>query len=413
MKRNRIVALIITLILIVTTSCTPELSDSNENADSTVNENVDSAVDENTDSATDINAEKEYEEAAPVIEGLIYESTVALDYAKCFQIYRYEGGYSVICVDDGRNYLLVPEDGTIPESVSLEYIVIQKPLNNIYMASSASMSLFDALDALDTIRLSATNADGWYVEHAKEAMEEGNILFAGKYSEPDYELLLEQKCTLAIENTMLLHTPEVQEKLEELGISVFIDRSSYEEHPLGRTEWIKVYGEFTDTTENAVTFFEEQKAYITNLEEEENAGKTVAYFYMSQSGTVVTRKTSDYVPKMIELAGGNYIFDNLGSEETSASSSVNMTMEEFYASAKDADYIIYNGTIDNPLNSVEELVAKSELFEDFKAVQDGNVWCTGKNMFQATDTIGSIIGDFHTMLTDDSAEELTFMYRIH
>ncbi len=407
MKRNRIriFALILTLLLIVTTSCTPELSDSNENTDS--------AADENVDSPTDINAEKEYGETAPVIEGLIYESAVALDYAKCFQIYRYEGGYSVICVDDGRNYLLVPEDGTIPESVPMEYIVIQKPLNNIYMASSSSMSLFDALDALDTIRLSATNADGWYVEHAKEAMEEGNILFAGKYSEPDYELLLEQKCTLAIENTMLLHTPEVQEKLEELGISVFIDRSSYEEHPLGRTEWIKVYGEFTDTTENAETFFEEQKAYITNLEKEENTGKTVAYFYMSRSGTVVTRKTSDYVPKMIELAGGNYIFDNLGSEETSASSSVNMTMEEFYASAKDADYIIYNGTIDNPLNSVEELIAKSELFEDFKAVQDGNVWCTGKNMFQATDAIGSIIGDFHTMLTDDSVEELTFMYRIH
>lgn len=403
MKRNdvfvRIATFILIVILMFMTGCTSEAPFSGEK--------------EPMSSDAGSNSETEYDEAAPVIEGLVYESAVALDYATCFQIYRYEGGYSVICVNDGRNYFLVPEDGVVPESLSSEYIVIQKPAENIYLASSASMSLFDALDAMDTIRLSAINADGWYIDSARDAMEEGSILFAGKYSEPDYELLIDQGCTLAIENTMLLHTPEVQEKLEELGIAVFIDRSSYEEHPLGRTEWIKVYGEMTGTAETAEAYFEGQKAYVTDLEEDENTGKTVAYFYLSQSGTVVTRKTSDYVPKMIELAGGNYIFDNLGSEEATASSSVNMTMEEFYASAKDADYIIYNGTIDNPLNSVDELIAKNELFRNFKAVQNGNVWCTGKNMFQATDTIGGIIGDFHTMLTDEDAEELTFLYRLH
>ena len=138
----------------------------------------------------------------------------------------------------------------------------------------------------------------------------------------------------------------------------------------------------------------------------------MAFFYMSESGSVVARKSGDYVPQMIGLAGGHYIFDSLGSGEESASSSVNMTMEEFYATAKDADYIIYNGTIDHPLTSVQDLVDKNALFQDFKAVKEGHVWCSGKNMFQATDVIGSMIYDIHTMLTDEEAEELTFLYRV-
>mgnify|MGYP000376370697 CR=1 FL=1 len=59
-------------------------------------------------------------------------------------------------------------------------------------------------------------------------METGDILYAGKYSTPDYEKIVEQNCGLAIENTMILHTPEVKEQLEKFGIHVLVDYSSYE-----------------------------------------------------------------------------------------------------------------------------------------------------------------------------------------
>lgn len=87
--------------------------------------------------------------------------------------------------------------------------------------------------------MSGAQASDWYIDHAKKAMEDGKILFAGKYSEPDYEMLIDEDCDLAIESTMILHTPKVQEMIEDLDIPVFIDRSSYESHPLGRTEWSK------------------------------------------------------------------------------------------------------------------------------------------------------------------------------
>ena len=360
----------------------------------------------------DLNGNNDTLDEVPLIEGLHFKESVSLDYAECFDIYRYDEGYSLICVNDGRNYLLVPEGKEVPEGTE-EFYIIKKPVTDIYLASTSTMALFDAMSALDCVGMSSLAAKDWYMDSVITAMENEDILFAGKYSEPDYELLLDEECELAIENTMILHAPEVQEKLEELGITVFIDCSSYEPHPLGRTEWIKVYAEITDRQKEAEAFFAGQKDYVDKLAEYENTGKTVAYFYINETGSVVVRKSADYVPKMIEIAGGQYIFDNFGKEDTKASSSTNITMEEFYNTAKDADYLIYNAAIDNPISSVDELIDKNSLFADFKAVKNDNVWCTERNMFQATDSIGNIINDFHTILTDDDAEELEFVYHIH
>ena len=41
---------------------------------------------------------------------------------------------------------------------------------------------------------------------------------------------------------MIYHSPEVKEQLEKLGVPVLVERSSYEQDPLGRMEWVKVYG---------------------------------------------------------------------------------------------------------------------------------------------------------------------------
>ena len=52
---------------------------------------------------------------------------------------------------------------------------------------------------------SGTDADGWYIEEAKKALEDGSISFAGKYSAPDYELILSKNCGLAVESVSYTH----------------------------------------------------------------------------------------------------------------------------------------------------------------------------------------------------------------
>ncbi len=343
--------------------------------------------------------------------GLAYESTLPLQYADQFSVDYYEGGYKLISVSDGRRYLLIPEGKEAPEGLDSSVCRVHMPVDNIYLAATSAMALFNALDALDAISMSGTKAEGWTIDAAVAAMEAGDILYAGKYSEPDYEMLMNQSCDLAIESTMILHSPKIQEMIELLGIPVFIERSSYETNPLGRTEWIKVYGAMLDKEAEAEEFFAGQAAVAEEMAQYENTEQTVAFFYINTGGSAVVRSSSDYVPKMIELAGGRYVFRDLENEE-SRRSSIPVTMEEFYNAAVDADYLIYNADIDDSLNSIDDLLAKNSLFGDFKAVKNGNVWSTGKQFYQATDSVASFITDVHRMLEGET-DGMTFLTKLN
>ncbi|HIS30736.1 MAG TPA: ABC transporter substrate-binding protein [Candidatus Limivivens intestinipullorum] len=336
-----------------------------------------------------------------------------LSYAEQFSVDYYEGGFALITIGGTDRFLVVPEGAEAPEDLDGDIAVLRQPIENIYLVATSAMDLFAAIDGLDSIRLSGTSAENWYVDAAREAMEEGSIVYAGKYSAPDYELILSENCGLAVESTMINHTPEVQETLESFGIPVLVERSSYESHPLGRVEWMKLYGVLLGKEELAEEKFQEQQAMLESVESQENTGKTVAFFYITSVGYANVRKSGDYVSKMIELAGGNYIFQDLGGEEN-AMSTMNMEMEQFYAKARDADYIIYNSTIDGELQTIDQLLDKSALLADFKAVKEGNVWCTQKNMFQETTGIGTMIVDIHRMLTEEAPNltELTYMYKL-
>ena len=340
---------------------------------------------------------------------LEYEDRMELDYAKEFAIDEYKDGYRLISISDGSRFLVVPEGKEAPDDLEADIVVLNQPVDHIYLAATAVMDMITSIDALGAIRLSGTKSSGWYIEEAKEAMEEGSILYAGKYSAPDYERIVSEGCRLAIENTMINHAPEVREKLEKFGIPVFLDYSSYETHPLGRVEWVKLYGVLLGKEEQAERAFVGEEAALEDAICGEPTGKTVAFFFITTNGAVNVRKSSDYIPKMIELAGGTYVFDSLGDAQ-SRSSSVTMQMEEFYAAAQDADYLIYNSSIDGEVGSIDELLGKSSLLGDFKAVQEGNVFCTTKNLYQESMSIGTLTKDIHSMLTGET--EMTYLYRL-
>lgn len=379
--RKRGMVLLLSLLLLLTAACSP----GEGGADGERN--------------TDISAELEYEDSMELL------------YAEKFSVDYYTGGFSLVTVNGSERYLVVPEGKESPGDLAEDITVLYQPLDRIYLVASAVMDMFISMDSLDVIRFTGTKAASWYLEEAREAVETGDILYAGNYSAPDYEQILAEGCDLAIENTMVYHTPEVKEQLEKFGIPVMVDYSSYETEPLGRTEWVKLYGLLAGREEEAAGAFAGQQEAFASIGDAEDTGKTVAFFYITSSGEVNVRKASDYLPKMIELAGGHYVFSDLGAEDDTASSTVSLQMEEFYAAAREADYLIYNSTIDGELSSVEELFGKSELLENFKAVREGNVYCTTRDLYQSSMELGTMIADIHGMLNGEE-DGLTYLYRL-
>ena len=353
---------------------------------------------------------------------LTYDHSMELSYAENFAVDYYEGGYKLLTTRlNGDRILIVPKHQQAPEDAEAlvspsaegepgKLIVLQEPVKNLYLVASSVMDMFAQLDSMDAISMCGLKEEDWYIPAAKQAMKDGTLLYAGKYSQPDYELLLSQNCSMAIENSMIYHTPEVMEKLEEFGIPTLVEYSSYEEHPLGRVEWVRFFGALLDQEEKADQLFEKQKEALKRVETEESTGKTVAFFYITSNGLVQVRQSTDYIPKMIELAGGKYVFENLGDPD-SRRSTVNLQLEDFYDGAQDADFLVYNTTIDRQVQTLEDLLKKCSLLKDFKAVKNHQVWCTTEDMYQQSMSAGNLIEDFHRMLTGDD-KETRYLYRL-
>ena len=338
---------------------------------------------------------------------------------------------------------------------ALELTVLQQPLTTTYVAASAVMAPLCDLGAVSQIRFSGLREEGWYVDEARTAMKAGSMLFAGRYSEPDYETLLREGCDLALESTMIYRSPEVIEKLSALGIPVYIDYSSYEPHVLGRLEWIRVYGALFGHEEKAQQWYASERDRIraiqkdaeTSSGEASQSGKsaeksetktsrnskneasstetssgragtdttadqrpTVVYFYVNSSGQIQVRQPHDYIPELLELAGARYLAPDMSSLSGSRKSNVTVSLEDFYSSCKDADYLIYSATLDRPLSSIQELLGKNALFADFRAVKEGHVYTTDKDFYQLSDRMADFAEDVSRMLQDQ--DDMHFLKKV-
>ena len=354
-----------------------------------------------------VNVEKDA--SAPQIEGLTYQTSLARSWAEKFAVHYYEGGYKLLDLGDSGKFLVVPEGAEVPAKLAKDIAVLQQPIDRIYLCATSGMALIDALGATGSVTLTGTDVSGWEIEAPRAALRSGAMRFSGRYNAPDFEMLVANSCDVAIESTMILHNPEVKEMIEHLGVPVLIELSSYESEPLGRLEWVKLYGALLNRELAAQEFFAEKEAIVKEIASNAPTGKTVVFFAVKSDGSVTIRRPGDYMARCIDLGGGSYAFANL--EASGSGNTINITMEQFYSVASKADYLVYNGTIQQPINSVDDLLSLSETFADYKAVKEGHVYSTARDLYQSTDKIAEVIADFHTLVTG-GGDSMTFLYKV-
>ncbi|MGN1410381.1 MAG: ABC transporter substrate-binding protein [Eubacteriales bacterium] len=393
---NRKIAALMTAILMALTAFTAcSNSDGGDETDGNLNETENTAV--NTE-----------DEAESYDGKLVFDSSMELQYAKCFSVDYYKGGYKWIKTTGGASIFVVPEGMSVPSEIDSDTCVLQQPVDNILVSSTPVTSLINAVGALDSISLTTYDVDSWYIDSVKDAMNSGKLSYIGNYKEPDYEMITAAGVNFAIFSTML--TEDVAAQLDQLGVYVMLDQSIDEDHPLARVEWSKLYGAMFDCEEKADEVFETQVNYVNEIAKAENTGKSVAVFYITSKGMLYARNADDYIAKMVELAGGEYALSDVGVGETGT---INMEIEAFYDKAKDADYIIYIWSLGGKPETLDDLIARSAVISEMDAVKNGNVWCTTPNFFQISDTIGSMINDIHLMFeADESTDALTYLTRL-
>lgn len=331
--------------------------------------------------------------AASFIDGLEIVSELKPQYAERFRV-LYTENFIVIIINNMYCYVMGEDIERFSDNIPNEVTVLKGPLEKIYVAGTGSMDYFVTLDVLSAVKFSSIDSKEWNLDKVSQEMEEGNIVYAGKYSAPDYERLVGDGCDLAVLNTMISHSPETLDMLDNLSIPYIIDYSSYESNPLGRMEWIKLYGELMGKAQAAKECFDENASIISSGFEQK--GLSVGYFYINNSGGIVVRRNQDYVAKMIEYAGGTYCLNDDSSYD--GSGTMNVQAESFYGKVNECDYLIYNTTIVGEINSIKDITDKCSVLANTKAFKDGNVFTIDKDFYQSPMNIAEYIEDINAML---------------
>ena len=370
-------------------------------------------------------AQNDNEIVKPELTGLTLIDSLPLLYTKGFEVEHYEDNaknrYSFITIADGNmsgetsQYFLMASGGKGDISLLEENKKKNPGLTVIYdtkktcIVSGQAMDPVAKLGAMENIAFSGRKKEDWAIPEAKDAMEKGRMVYAGKYSSPDFELLLSGGCGLMIENTMIYHNPKIKEKLEGIGIPVLVERSGYEDDPLGRLEWVKLYGAIFEREEEAKKLFDEQVERIEKVKGLPETDKTVAVFSVDSNGRVSVRRPGDYISRMIELSGGKYL--PKGPLGDSSSSTVKLSMEDFFLKCESADILIYNSTISGEIEKKSDLVSKSKILKDMKAFKEGDIYCLSSDYYEMSMSTADFISDMRKVLSGEK-EGLQFLKEV-
>lgn len=319
------------------------------------------------------------------------DTKVKVEYATGFSIEYIGDGCKKVVDGEGRTLLLVLRGKKVPDGYK-GVPVIYTPIDNVLAASITQVSLLRPLNVLHSISGVTADKNDWYIAEIKKGLEKGSIKFVGgsNMGEPDYEKVQALNPQIVFAYTGAYGQQKMINKLSELGIKYAIDNEYLEEHPLGRMEWIKFLGAFYNKEAEATAYFNNAVKAVNALNTKIPKGTKPKVLWGSiYKGEVYVPNGGSYVAKMIEMAGGDYVFKDLSPNKGSSSK---ISIEEFYAKGIDADIFIYSSTTEWT-GSVQDIIKKAPVLAELNSIKKGNVWCFQPWYYQVLDKTHETIQD--------------------
>lgn len=268
-------------------------------------------------------------------------------YAKGFEITSHQG-YDVVSVADPwdtskvlQNYILVDRDEPLPHNLP-KGTIIRTPIKNAIMYTVVHTAVLEQLGALNSV---AGICESQYLTSAKakEGVAQGRITDCGMATSPNVEKIME------IGGEIIIASPFEHGgygQVEKLGIPIFESADYMETHPLGRVEWIRVYGMLSGREKQA-------DSLINATVENYNRLKEMASGATGRPRLMVERKYGSswfipggesYMARMYSDAGADYIF-----KDNAETGSVPFAFETVYERGLDADFWLLKYTLDRPM----------------------------------------------------------------
>lgn len=254
-----------------------------------------------------------------------------------------------------------------------ESAVVYVPLKKIICMSTTHLAMVAALGEEEAIT-GVSGTDLIYDTRISQRIKEGLIYDVGYESGMNNELIISLSPDLIMIYGIGSESAGYTGKIKELGIKVMFNADYLETDPLGKAEWIKLFGalfckeKMADSIFNSVSeSYNLTKAYVSqNIKERPDVLLGLPF-----RDTWFISPGNSYAGQFIEDAGGNYLWDN-----TESSVSMPYSIEDVFLRALKADCWLNVGSV----TSKREISSLDSRLESVPCFRDGNIYNNNKRI---------------------------------
>lgn len=294
---------------------------------------------------------------------------IRFDYAKLIRVWECDGfkkmeirnPWDTTCLL--QTYLLVDKTKEIPASCP-GGVVVRVPLEKSAVFTTVHCSLIEELGAVNSI---SGICELEYITNPNiiSLTQSGKIVDFGSSMSPDIEKII----TVSPDAILLspFNNSGGHGGLEKLGIPIVECADYMESDPLGRAEWIKLYGMLFGKESEADSIFSKVTETYTQIEKEaqQETGSHPSLLYgLDNGGSWFIPGGKSYMAKMFASAGANYIFG-----ETTHSGAEPFAFETVYDKGCNADIWLILGT-----EVADKTYKDLQRFSNFKSYKEKRVY---------------------------------------
>jgi iron complex transport system substrate-binding protein len=299
----------------------------------------------------------------------------SIQYAKGFSINKYKG-YSVVKVnnpwpksDNIYTYILKGKNGIIPDSLQNNPI-INVPIQSIVVTSTTHIPSLEMLGVTHSL-VGFPHLDYISSLAVRQLIEAKKVQELGNNQDLNIERIINLQPSVIIGYGIDNHNPAL-DNLEKSGLKIILNGDWNEQTPLGKAEWIKLFGVLYDKEQLANSIFksiEIDYKKTKKLAQKSLKKPTVLSGDIYENSWNMPRGES-FGCVFIKDAQAQYLWS-----ETAGTGSLSLSIETVLERAKNADIWITSGQF----SSLSEMENTNKHYTQFEAFKHKKVYSFAKN----------------------------------
>ncbi|MFZ2341031.1 MAG: ABC transporter substrate-binding protein [Bacteroidales bacterium] len=307
----------------------------------------------------------------PEVPGISYAKRLKIEslngYSRVSVIGPWQGSGGVI-----QDWYLLPRGISIPSHID-SMKVIRIPVERVVCMSSTHIAMIKALGRSESVR--GFSGTGFiYDEQVRKLVADGEIRETGYEDNLNKELILSLLPDVVIAYGIGSESAGYLGKLKEMGVKVLFNADYLEEDPLGKAEWIRLFGALYDCSPVADSLFQhivhEYNRY-KSLIAEKASGKPRILLGLPFRDTWFISPGNSYISRLISDAGGEYLW-----EDSVSDVSMPMGLENVFIKAVSADYWLNTGSA----GSLQEIAAVDPRLARLPCFRSGRLYNNNRRM---------------------------------